>query len=634
MKRILFAAAMLVLQQSFAIQKTWVGGDGDNWTNNAAWSPVGVPGTNDDVVFNTNAYVFFSANVTGVRSLTITNDATVLFESAGVYSLGSVVGAPLIVDLGSTLQIRGSSTANSGINLQLDGQSTINGLVDLLGGANSRLTLNSSIVSTARLTVNGKIRTGAIVIGSSPVDAGALSGTSTAAGITFNSGSEYEIARNSGIVGLPQARWAPDAVLKITGAASPAGFQLALNGATPHRLGTVIWNCPLQQAPCSFGFGSFPAVDTIKGEFSVLSTGGNILRFTSSNSSSFSTVFKDDVTVNTPGVVFEMFSSTATSGSANGTWTFEKNVSILPPLGMGNNVSNQHLFRFTGSATGVGSTGPQNVGMNLPNTGQINFLVNNNENGIRLSGNIGGIRDLNVQSGKILLGEYNFSAGLNDGLVNIAFPSWIVTDSTGLFTLPVPVTGRIFPIGVDETSYDQVNIVPAAAGNFSVRVDNALSVAPLQPDWVWNRQWYVSSNVSSANFTFSPDQAAATPPAVSGNDVVAKLDNGAWVETAAPGYSAGFTTPYTSYAVGVEGGFVVNTTVTYTFNGNGNWSDPANWVNNTVPPATVGSNGRVVVDPDPAGSCILDVPVTFTQGATLTVNEGKKFVVNGNLTVQ
>ncbi len=634
MRFLFFAAALLGALQTLAIQKTWVGGDGDFWTNNAAWSPVGVPGTNDDVVFNTSASVIFTANVTGVRSLTITNNATVLFESAAAYSLGSVVGAPLIVDAGAVLQIRGSGIANSGINLQLDGTCVIDGMVDLQGGANSRLTLNNSIATTARLTVNGKIRTGALVIGGSSVDAGALSGTNTASGISFNSGSEYEIARNGGIVGLPPARWAADAVLKVTGAASPAGFQLALNGASPHRLGTVIWNCPQQQAPCSLGFGSFPYMDTVKGNFTVLNTAGNILRFTSSNTTSFSTVFKGDVTISSPGVLFEMFSSTAASGSATGTWTFEKNVSILPQLGLGNNTSNQHLLRFTGSATGAGGSGPQLFGAPLAGNGQFNLLLNNSGNGVRLTHNLEGVRNLTLQSGKLLLGGYHAAAGLTDGLVTATYPHYVVTDDTGRLTIPVPLTGFTFPVGPDETSYDPVRIVPAAAGSFSVRVDDAFSVQPLQPTWAWNRQWYLQSAVGSASLAFQPDQVVATPPAVTGNEVIGRLDNGAWTETAAPGFTASFNAPYTAYAAGVEGAFAASTSITYTFNGNGNWSDPANWVNGTVPPQSLGTGGIILIDPVQGGACTLDIPYQLAPGGQLTVKDGKQFVINGNLSIQ
>ena len=70
----------------------------------------------------------------------------------------------------------------------------------------------------------------------------------------------------------------------------------------------------------------------------------------------------------------------------------------------------------------------------------------------------------------------------------------------------------------------------------------------------------------------------------------------------------------------------------YVFTGDGNWNAAANWKNNIVPPASVPQNEMVIVDPL-AGSCILNTPVTFLQGSALSVQQNKKFVVQGNLTV-
>lgn len=74
---------------------------------------------------------------------------------------------------------------------------------------------------------------------------------------------------------------------------------------------------------------------------------------------------------------------------------------------------------------------------------------------------------------------------------------------------------------------------------------------------------------------------------------------------------------------------------TYTFTGNGNWSNPANWSNNTVPPAVVtGSNVSIVIDPPINGECVLDVPLTISNSASLTVKDGKKFRVLSSITVK
>ena len=69
------------------------------------------------------------------------------------------------------------------------------------------------------------------------------------------------------------------------------------------------------------------------------------------------------------------------------------------------------------------------------------------------------------------------------------------------------------------------------------------------------------------------------------------------------------------------------------FNGNGNWSNAANWSdgenhNAAIPPGTA-----VIIAPPPTGQCILDVPVTFPPGTILIVKDGADFIVQGNLTI-
>ena len=76
----------------------------------------------------------------------------------------------------------------------------------------------------------------------------------------------------------------------------------------------------------------------------------------------------------------------------------------------------------------------------------------------------------------------------------------------------------------------------------------------------------------------------------------------------------------------------VNTT--YTFTGNGNWDDPANWSNNAIPPATLPSTNTIVINPVAGGQCILNSIQHIASGASLTVNTGKKLVINGSLKIQ
>lgn len=72
----------------------------------------------------------------------------------------------------------------------------------------------------------------------------------------------------------------------------------------------------------------------------------------------------------------------------------------------------------------------------------------------------------------------------------------------------------------------------------------------------------------------------------------------------------------------------------YTFTGNGNWNLAGNWKNNLAPPSSVQSDEMVIIAPAANGKCILNVPVTVLPGAAVIVQQGKQFLVQGNLTVQ
>ncbi|MEP7163627.1 MAG: PQQ-dependent sugar dehydrogenase [Ferruginibacter sp.] len=76
-----------------------------------------------------------------------------------------------------------------------------------------------------------------------------------------------------------------------------------------------------------------------------------------------------------------------------------------------------------------------------------------------------------------------------------------------------------------------------------------------------------------------------------------------------------------------------NGPIGYTFTGNGNWDVAANWSNNAIPPATLPAGAEIIIDPVLNGECVLNIPQTVSAGAKLTVSVGKKFKINGNLTI-
>lgn len=72
----------------------------------------------------------------------------------------------------------------------------------------------------------------------------------------------------------------------------------------------------------------------------------------------------------------------------------------------------------------------------------------------------------------------------------------------------------------------------------------------------------------------------------------------------------------------------------YIFNGDGNWSNAGNWSYGIVPPAVLPSGSEIFVNPRVGGECLLNISQTISQGAKITVMQGKKIKIPLNLTIQ
>jgi len=70
---------------------------------------------------------------------------------------------------------------------------------------------------------------------------------------------------------------------------------------------------------------------------------------------------------------------------------------------------------------------------------------------------------------------------------------------------------------------------------------------------------------------------------------------------------------------------------TYTFNGNGNWTVPSNWSNNTIPPSPLLTGSTIYISPAVGGSCILNITQIISTGANLIVATGANFIIPGNI---
>ncbi len=76
------------------------------------------------------------------------------------------------------------------------------------------------------------------------------------------------------------------------------------------------------------------------------------------------------------------------------------------------------------------------------------------------------------------------------------------------------------------------------------------------------------------------------------------------------------------------------TAASYSFTGNGNWSNAANWSAGLVPPQNLPHGVQVSINPSGTGECVLDVQQRIPSASSLVVQAGKKFRIMGNLVIQ
>lgn len=77
-----------------------------------------------------------------------------------------------------------------------------------------------------------------------------------------------------------------------------------------------------------------------------------------------------------------------------------------------------------------------------------------------------------------------------------------------------------------------------------------------------------------------------------------------------------------------------NGSIRYIFTGTGNWNVASNWSNNTIPPTSLPAGSEIIIAPEVAGTCILNIQQTILPGASLLVDENKKLLIEGDLIIQ
>jgi trimeric autotransporter adhesin len=128
----------------------------------------------------------------------------------------------------------------------------------------------------------------------------------------------------------------------------------------------------------------------------------------------------------------------------------------------------------------------------------------------------------------------------------------------------------------------------------------------------------IITTVSGSNRGFYGDGGLSTAAWIQGNGLATDTANQLYMADAIQNYIRKTS---------------VQLTVRYTFTGNGNWDDAANWIYGQIPPLTLGSNTEIVIDPVPGGECVLNRMQQVSATNKLYVKPGKRLRVTGNLVI-
>jgi len=232
-----------------------------------------------------------------------------------------------------------------------------------------------------------------------------------------------------------------------------------------------------------------------------------------------------------------------------------------------------------------------------------------------------------------------YTASYNDSGFVPANPSLHFLADPGQSTITQQYSFTASPLKAFTVVVNDVNTTPASNSAYKLNVSLCVCAAapPCTPDTIrlpilmdsieiaYSQPITATGGSGSYLYSFSADSLPA------GLSVSNNLLSG--TPTTAGIYPITITT---TDATGCPGATITDTlrifnAVTYIFNGNGNWDIPSNWANNKMPPPAITSNSQIIIDPVADGQCILNIPYTVTPGTTLTVEQGKNFIIQGNL---
>ena len=274
------------------------------------------------------------------------------------------------------------------------------------------------------------------------------------------------------------------------------------------------------------------------------------------------------------GVPQNVTLSNSTTVDLSGNRTVVGNLS----LSSGDMNTNGKTLILAGTTSGSGSiltgttgmvsydgTAPQTISNLKDNT--VNQLAINNLAGVSLS--------TPTTAGSLLLVSGDLFLGANDltllnpsGLLQIhpvPSMSYIVTDGVGkLIKMVTPGPVNLIPVGASATSYDPVNLSPAAPALFSVNVSTTLPAdAPAQYTYapkVWDISVVAGPPPPSTTVTLTPSNPVATVT----SDVIGHYTGGAYTNETATRSGNDYTATFTSFSPFVTGTYDIGTSVSRT----------------------------------------------------------------------
>lgn len=236
-----------------AATKAWSGGSSGSWNDPSQWSPSGVPGASDDVVFGAGTTVVSFSGDGVIQSLTFNNGADVTFF-------------PVDASADRGLNLTGANTTelvvNSGCTLTLDGFADATNprafVLEFKSGGTTETATIFGIINANNTGLGGKL-------------------DATNADVTFEAGSAYNHNVSGGEI--PLAEFNSTSTVTVTGFIDNTTGAI-LNGN--QEFGNFTWDCLDQIGHAQILTNSNKEPFSSTGTFTLNNTGTKTLR-TSSN---------------------------------------------------------------------------------------------------------------------------------------------------------------------------------------------------------------------------------------------------------------------------------------------------------------------------------------------------------------